>query len=33
MEKESRLKDFLAKPYKSMSTMPLPIIAAMMVQT
>ena len=33
MEKESRLKDFLANPYKSMWTMALPIIAGMMVQT
>ena len=33
MEKESRLKDFLANPYKSMWAMALPIIAGMMVQT
>ena len=33
MEKESRLKDFLANPYKSMWKMALPIIAGMMVQT
>ena len=33
MEKESRLKDFLANPYKSMWTMAMPIIAGMMVQT
>jgi len=33
MEKESRLKDFLSNPYKSMWTMALPIIAGMMVQT
>ena len=33
MEKESRLKDFLANPSKSMWTMAMPIIAGMMVQT
>ena len=33
MEKESRLKAFLANPSKSMWTMALPIIAGMMVQT
>ena len=33
MEKESRLKAFLANPFKSMWTMALPIIAGMMVQT
>ena len=33
MEKESRLKDFLENPYKSMWKMALPIIAGMMVQT
>ena len=33
MEKESKLKAFLANPYKSMWTMALPIIAGMMVQT
>jgi len=33
MEKESRLKDFLVNPYKSMWKMALPIIAGMMVQT
>ena len=33
MEKESRLKDFLANPYKSMWKMAMPIIAGMMVQT
>ena len=31
MEKESKLKAFLANPYKSMWTMALPIIAGMMV--
>ena len=33
MEKESRLKDFLANPSKSMWKMAMPIIAGMMVQT